>query len=788
MKPTIRVQTRSISLFAALCLVTLPASARLWQLGPSGDQPADAPPAALAWQLDERPGEQPALIAPGHPLQPRLSAEPTTRLELQLPGGARVAVTALGLSSADTGRSLADGTGSLREMPEHVRVDGAWHGADDAFRLRAQSLKHDLVVHEEALGALGGGELHADWLIESDRELQLAGEAGQGIVLRDPAGVFLARIPAPVVADGGHAHAHAGAARWELTGSAPAWRLRMVVSRDWVDAGEREFPLYLDPSFSLQPADEMRTGFVDEFGQGLQGAIDSGSLEIIFSGGGPTNFFGRDCRGYAEFDTSPIPDSATVTSVRLQVWLSNHDNPGRDIIEDPPQPLEMEVKQLSLPPTSTPASLLWSEIGGLGEGPVYVNEIIPVTGDDWCAESYVFRDYDLGMQGISDLSARLALDYFAVGFTSFVGVDTGFDHIDYIGYPEDEAGGLLCDSRDLPGSRITLLVGTNEPATCDAGGPYLSDCPSDPIVLDGSGSADSDGDPLLYAWTTDCAGTISDADQVVATLALDPGCEQHCEVTLEVTEIGDGAMEPISITSCTAPVDAVDLTPPVLSAPAELVQECPPAVSEADWLAMASAVDACNAASVETVELSRELGCGPTYRATFEFTAVDDCGNRSESEVRSYEVVDTTPPVVDASGFSALCLWPPRHDGFPLGAASSRVSATDSCSEVTIEWLGCASDQPDEAREEGRPENGDGNFPNDCVVSDDGSEMTVRVERAGGDPDGDRKEGRNYGLLVRVSDECGNSVLVEGLANVPHDRKGGSGGQDDPCLRGNKRK
>ena len=90
--------------------------------------------------------------------------------------------------------------------------------------------------------------------------------------------------------------------------------------------------------------------------------------------------------------------------------------------------------------------------------------------------------------------------------------------------------------------------------------------------------------------------------------------------------------------------------------------------------------------------------------------------------------------------------------------------------------------------EAGSPENGDGNFPNDCVVSADGSEMTLRVERAGRDPIEHQKEGRNYGLLILVSDECGNSVVVEGRAHVPHDRKGGSGGQDDPCLRGNKQK
>jgi len=792
MKSSHRVQICALAALAAASLCTQSVSARQWRLVQGGESSASgADSVELSWQRDERPGLQPAFTAPAHPLHPRVVSEPRTRLELELPGGAGLAVTALGVASVDSGRHLADGLGVSRvpagERDGLLLVEGSWLGVDDAFELRDSSLKHDLVLHAEALEALGGGELRASWLIESDAAIQLRDEARQGVVLRDAGGSFLARIPAPVVSDAS-SHSHPGAARWELEGEAPAWRLTMVVAREWVDAPERVLPLRLDPSFALQPLAESFAGFVDEFGQGLEGAIDSGSLEIIFSGGGPTNFFGRDCRGYAEFDTSSIPDSATVTSVRVHVWLSNHDNPGRDIIEDPPQPLQMEVKQVLVQPSVSDPNLLWAEIGGLGEGPVYASEVLPVTGDDWCPDSYRFRDYDLGAQGIADLSLLLPADFFSLGFTSFVGLDTGFDHIDYIGYPEDEAGGGGCPSRDLPGTRITLLVETNEPADCDAGGPYLSDCPGDPIPLDGSASSDPDGDPLEFSWTTDCAGSIADADQALATLLLDAGCEQHCEVTLTVIELGDGSTEPASMSSCSAPVDAADRTPPVLTVPDDLVQECPAVLSEAGWLAMATAEDSCNEATVEIVELSRELGCGPTYLATFEFTAVDDCGNRSETETRSYEVVDTTPPVVDVSSLAALCLWPPRHDGFPLGEASSRVSAVDACSEVTIEWLGCVSDQPDEAREDGRPENGDGHFADDCVVSDDGSEMTVRVERAGNDPGGDRKQGRHYGLLILVSDECGNTVIVEGAAHVPHDRQGGSGGQDDPCLRGDKTK
>jgi hypothetical protein len=147
------------------------------------------------------------------------------------------------------------------------------------------------------------------------------------------------------------------------------------------------------------------------------------------------------------------------------------------------------------------------------------------------------------------------------------------------------------------------------------------------------------------------------------------------------------------------------------------------------------------------------------------------------------ETRDDTTPVVGSSELEPVCLWPPRHDYFALGDPSRYVDAVDGCGTLTYRWMGCASDQPDEAREEGRPENGDGHFTDDCLVLDDGAEMLVRVERAGNDP-----EGRSYGLAVLVDDGCGHSVIVERLAQVPHDRSGGSGGQGDPCRRGSKEK
>ena len=676
---------RILAILAAASLA-LPAAATTLELAPSGSR---ALPAG-EWS---RQGD--AVVAPAHPLAPTVSLGPGAVLQVELPGAGALRMVPAGVTTRTTQPfALPPGEARLAESSSAsgAVVSESWIGIDEAFSLRSGEVKHDLLVSQGALGLMGRGDFAASWLLELPAGVRAALAADGGVALAR-GNEILARVPPALVADADDPHWSSGVARFELAGPEGSPTLTLVVPAAWAFDAARAFPLRLDPTISLQPVDTFKTGFVDELGNEEFGSIDTGSLLLVG--------FGAQVRGFAEFDTSSIPDGATINDTHLRIWLANHDNPG-----DPAVPLRVEVKGVGVQ-ASEPAPVLWATIGALFTGVIYTSEDLPRTGPEFCPDSYVFRDYDLGSTADADVAAQLPFDFFTLGFASEIVTDPTFDHVDYIGFPEEVDNPFGCAFTDFPGTRITLVidyVDPNEPPVCNAGGPYVADCPIGSIFLDGTGSFDPNGDPIAYVWTTDCPGTISGASLPVASLQLDGGCVADCTVTLQVHEVVSG----ITSTSCTATVHAQDLT----------------------------------------------------------------------------------PPVVDSSDLVDLCLWPPRHDMYCVGSAAGHVVAHDACQPgVIYRWVGCASDQPDEAREDGRPENGDGHFDQDCQVNAAG-ELCVRVERAGFDPVAGRNtfEGRRYSVSVEVDDGCGNVVVVPGTVHVPHDRRGGSGGQDDPCESGSKLK
>jgi hypothetical protein len=228
----------------------------------------------------------------------------------------------------------------------------------------------------------------------------------------------------------------------------------------------------------------------------------------------------------------------------------------------------------------------------------------------------------------------------------------------------------------------------------------------------------------------------------------------------------------------------IDTTPPGLLAPADLTVECPAPhdgpQSEEEWLASASATDACGMAAVLHRLVSSTDDCGDTFTHVHEFWAVDECGLESTRELRTYKVVDTTPPDFSQPGDQfAFSIWPPNH-GYVVYSTNDVVSASDGCGLVSVRATGCESSQPEEVHQ-GRTRdggNGDGRTFEDCVVSIDGSQFAVRAERLGACG---RDSMRIYSVGFTATDECGNTAPGVGRIMVEHDRS-----NHQPVRRGKK--
>lgn len=647
MSPFLAHAVRSMA--ACLLLAALPVSAsQVVELG--AVQPPELAP-DVAWKALDGGS---ALVSLGHPLSPVLVAGDRPAFDAALPGGAVLRFEPVSLGAGVPGDlvELASEPSRLTWQDGRVALlSGPWTGVTERYVLRPGAVKHDVLVSAAALSASGTGDLRVTWRLTLPLGVAAALEPAEGLVLRDAATKrFLARVPPPAVGDAADTHLSRAPARLELASAPRGLDLTVVVDAAWARDPGRVFPLVIDPTLSLQPTANAKTGWVDEFGFRDQGSIDSGCLTDVG--------FGCDVRGFAEFDTSPIPDGSVVTGVRLHVWLSNHDNP-----DNPAVPLLMQVKRVATQVNVSNAAL-HAAIPALGTGVTYYQERVPRTGSSFCPDAFEFRDYDLVAPAVSDLQGQLADDWFTLGFVSQIVDDFEFDHIDYIGYPETVEN-FDCPTQSLPGTRITLVVTYDppQPLTCDAGGPYSSDCPRTPIVLDGSGSHGGPGDVLTYAWTTTCNGTIQDASREMATLRLDEPCAAACDVVLTVS---NGFEE----RTCSSPVTAADTTAPVFVAfPPDATRDCDEGPRPPD----PTAVDACDPAAPALAYSERTIpaGCPYNYRVERTWTARDACGN-AVTRTQVVIVVDTEPAIPTGVPADAPA---PCHDVPP----PATVDATDNC-------------------------------------------------------------------------------------------------------------
>jgi len=206
-----------------------------------------------------------------------------------------------------------------------------------------------------------------------------------------------------------------------------------------------------------------------------------------------------------------------------------------------------------------------------------------------------------------------------------------------------------------------------------------------------------------------------------------------------------------------------DLIEPILgSAPQDHTVECDAVPAPAQL----SASDNCDPNPMINFTEDRIDGsCPYNYELDRSWLVTDRCGNDA-TWAQSITVQDTTPPSTVTSTADLHCVWPPDHKYVCFDKADISPMIADNCSTSnTWEFVGCTSDQPDNAM-------GDGNTANDCIVNTDKQSICVRAER-----DGSVVAGRRYAVSIQAKDECGNTSppVIIGNIHVPHSKKGTNG-------------
>jgi len=239
---------------------------------------------------------------------------------------------------------------------------------------------------------------------------------------------------------------------------------------------------------------------------------------------------------------------------------------------------------------------------------------------------------------------------------------------------------LFPDSPKYGYEYVKVRISVNNPPVADAGPDRTleqTNLQGTPVVMDGSGSYDPDGLPLVsYAWSWN-GGT---ASGVNPTITLPLGGPHTIELI-----VNDGALDsdPDTVT-----ITVVDTKTPSVNAGNDLTVEQENA-DGTEVTIVGTASDICDASlDYEWSENGTVLGNNLTLTETFNLgkhilmlTATDDTGNIGSDEV-IVTVKDTTPPTVDAG--NDLSVEQENADGTEVTIVGT---ASDVCDALLdYEW------------------------------------------------------------------------------------------------------
>jgi cysteine-rich repeat protein len=279
--------------------------------------------------------------------------------------------------------------------------------------------------------------------------------------------------------------------------------------------------------------------------------------------------------------------------------------------------------------------------------------------------------------------------------------------------------------------------------------PALALLGSNPMALECG--IDSYSEPGARA-TDRCAGDLA----VAITSA---GVDTH---TVGSYAVAYSATDPSGNSSAaTRTINVADHTPPAITlrGSASIVLEC----SSAPYVdAGATASDACYGDLTGSIVSAGVVNPSVPGTYTISYDVKDGAGLSAPTQLRTVEVVDSTPPVLVIRPTDTI--WPPNHKmrSFQLSDCAVIEDTCDGTLDINTSGAitSIYSDEPED--EQG---NGDGHTHDDIVITGNSS-FELRAERQGAG------NGRVYGVNFTVTDRAGNQISSTCRFAVPHDQSG----------------
>ena len=312
------------------------------------------------------------------------------------------------------------------------------------------------------------------------------------------------------------------------------------------------------------------------------------------------------------------------------------------------------------------------------------------------------------------------------------------------------------DSRDNSSecsASVTVQDTTDPVLSCPQD--LIADCVDSQALVSFTATATDDCDSSSVVITNDSAFGVGSGADASGSYPLG---------TTDVTFAADDSRDNSS--ECSASVTVQDITPPVLTCPADVVVECAAGqgvvVLDQD-IVLATADEDCDASAVSivndyTANGANAAGTYPLGTTVVTYTATDGAG-LTASCVTNVTVEDNFAPTVSVTA-TPDSLWPPNHK---LKIIDYDVTVADQCG-ASVVLYDLVSNEPDDV-----PGDSDGETINDiqdAVLGTPDFKVKLRAERD------DEGAGRTYTATYLATDLSGQTATATAGVFVPHDQRG----------------